>query len=256
MIKRYCEISPLLVPMLYFVKIWAKSHDLNSPSLGGKDRSLSSYCYALMTIGYLQYIKVLPNLQERFDKIPPSENLGYWIKNKVGTERTFCDIRYDQDRQQSSKASNISLAEAIHGWFWYWGLRHRYDRKKLAIRLGGVTSRQHTFLNPECDTRGAAIAPEWPSSPGRSPSPPDDTAVFAALNAPNPERWRHNLLVVEDPFIRTKNVAGNIQNHVADVLRKRCRTTVSILNTTRSATLALAPGPYRKQFIIANRKIE
>lgn len=59
MIRRYCEISPLLVPMLYFIKIWAKSHDLNSPSLGGKDRSLSSYCYALMTIGYLQ-VGVLP----------------------------------------------------------------------------------------------------------------------------------------------------------------------------------------------------
>jgi hypothetical protein len=107
----------------------------------------------------------------------------------------------------------------------YWGFRHRYDRKKLAIRLGGVTSRQHTFLNPKCDARVAAIAPERPSSPGRSPSP-DDTAVsvtalcravylfdrirltqgFAALSAPNPERWRYNLLVVEDPFIRTKVV--------------------------------------------------
>ena len=54
MIKRYCELSPLLVPMLYFIKAWAKLHGLNSPSLGGKDRSLSSYCYALMTIGYLQ----------------------------------------------------------------------------------------------------------------------------------------------------------------------------------------------------------
>lgn len=106
----------------------------------------------------------------------------------------------------------------------YWGFRHRYERKKLAIRLGGVSSRQHTFLNPECDARGTAIAPERPSLPGHSPSPPDETAVsltalcqtvylpdrncrtqvFAALNAPNPERWRHNLLVVEDPFIRTK----------------------------------------------------
>ena len=106
----------------------------------------------------------------------------------------------------------------------YWGFRHKYERKKLAVRLGGVTSRQHTFLNPECHARGAAIAPERPSSPGRSPSPPDETAVslttlyrsvylhdrncltqvFAALNAPNPECWRHNLLVVEDPFIRTK----------------------------------------------------
>lgn len=54
MIKRYSELSPLIEPMLYFIKLWAKSHGLNSPSLGGKNRSLSSYAYALMTIGYLQ----------------------------------------------------------------------------------------------------------------------------------------------------------------------------------------------------------
>lgn len=54
MIKSYAQLFPHLVPMLYFIKHWTKSHSLNSPSLGGLDRSLSSYCYVLMTIGYLQ----------------------------------------------------------------------------------------------------------------------------------------------------------------------------------------------------------
>jgi hypothetical protein len=65
-----------------------------------------------------QYIKVLPNLQEGLDKIPVSENLGYWVRNKAGTEYTFCDTRYDLGGRQPLKTSNISLAEAVNGWFW------------------------------------------------------------------------------------------------------------------------------------------
>lgn len=89
-----------------------------------------------MTIGYLQVgyhyrrhrwsvcltftckrISVLPNLQEGLSKIPVSGNLGYWVKNKTGTERTFCDTRYNQLRQPPLQASRVSLAEATHGWF-------------------------------------------------------------------------------------------------------------------------------------------
>ena len=42
--------------------------------------------------------------------------------------------------------------------FRYWGFGHRYERNKLAIRLEGVTPRQHTFQEPEADARGGVAA--------------------------------------------------------------------------------------------------
>lgn len=46
---------PILRPLLYEVKEWAKPLGLNSPSgVKGMSMSFSSYAFALMTIGFLQ----------------------------------------------------------------------------------------------------------------------------------------------------------------------------------------------------------
>lgn len=53
MLKIYCDMSPVLRPMLFAVKAWAKPLGLNNPS-GMGPRTFSSYALALMTIGFLQ----------------------------------------------------------------------------------------------------------------------------------------------------------------------------------------------------------
>jgi DNA polymerase sigma len=54
MIKQYCDISPILRPMIRFIKCWAKPLGLNSPSKHGQPVTFSSYALVLMIIGLLQ----------------------------------------------------------------------------------------------------------------------------------------------------------------------------------------------------------
>jgi DNA polymerase sigma len=50
MISKYMELSPVLRPLVYFLKYWAKSHNLDF---------LTSYCYTIMTVGFLQVSALL-----------------------------------------------------------------------------------------------------------------------------------------------------------------------------------------------------
>lgn len=55
MIKRYCDLVPLLRPMVAYLKCWAKPLGLNNPSSAdGKPVTFSSYALMLMTISFLQ----------------------------------------------------------------------------------------------------------------------------------------------------------------------------------------------------------
>lgn len=54
LIRHYCEIFPLLRPILLSIKDWARPLGLNNPSARGVSVTFSSYALALMTIGFLQ----------------------------------------------------------------------------------------------------------------------------------------------------------------------------------------------------------
>lgn len=55
MIKEYCALSPMLRPLLFRIKEWAKPLGLNMPTGAlGVPASFSSYALALMTIAFLQ----------------------------------------------------------------------------------------------------------------------------------------------------------------------------------------------------------
>jgi DNA polymerase sigma len=54
LINHYCDLLPVLRPLLRSIKSWARQHDLNSPSSPGKPPTFSSYSLALMTIGFFQ----------------------------------------------------------------------------------------------------------------------------------------------------------------------------------------------------------
>lgn len=78
LIKRYCELNPVLVPMIQYVKLWAKPLGLNSPSRNqlNKPMTFSSYALVMMTIGFLQVGLVLPVLQCGSDEVT---GLAPWV---------------------------------------------------------------------------------------------------------------------------------------------------------------------------------
>lgn len=54
LLNNYCLAWPHLRSMVFFLKKWAKSLGLNDPSGANGPSSFSSYCLALMTVGFLQ----------------------------------------------------------------------------------------------------------------------------------------------------------------------------------------------------------
>ena len=61
LITWYCELFPPLRPLLRAIKMWAKSTGMNHPSGAGAATTFSSYALTLMTIGFLQVSRGLPN---------------------------------------------------------------------------------------------------------------------------------------------------------------------------------------------------
>lgn len=53
LIKQYCDMLPILRPLVFIIKRWAKPLGLNSPSTA-EGTTFSSYALTLMTIGWFQ----------------------------------------------------------------------------------------------------------------------------------------------------------------------------------------------------------
>jgi len=79
MIKEYCDIHPLLRPLLSRIKEWAKPLGLNNPSPPRGPKSFSSYALSLMTISFLQKEGQLPNLQDNLPPLSKSEGKKRFI---------------------------------------------------------------------------------------------------------------------------------------------------------------------------------
>ena len=60
LLKCYADFDPRVRPLIMIVKYWAKQRAIKDAS----NATLSSYCYVLMVIFYLQQIGILPCLQD------------------------------------------------------------------------------------------------------------------------------------------------------------------------------------------------
>ncbi|KAF8331316.1 uncharacterized protein EI90DRAFT_3057506 [Cantharellus anzutake] len=147
LIGSYCQIYPMLRRLIFFIKQWAKSHALSDPSGAHGPKSMSSYCYTLMIISWLQTINVLPNLQA--DLPPAGDGEGFWIRAKAG--RVWCDNRFERRLPPKRSRRYFDIGELLLGWFDYWGTRHQYATQGMSIRHGGRIMRQ----NPVAVSSGA-----------------------------------------------------------------------------------------------------
>ncbi|KAJ9124177.1 hypothetical protein QFC22_000974 [Naganishia vaughanmartiniae] len=101
MIFAYCYYAPFtLRPLIHIVKTWAKARNLNDPSGATGAPTLSSYCWTLMCIAYLQFTGKLPNLQ------------GEASVKHFGREKCVIWVSWGRPRGQ---AANIGYADYVPG---------------------------------------------------------------------------------------------------------------------------------------------
>ncbi|KAK0444215.1 uncharacterized protein EV420DRAFT_1007345 [Desarmillaria tabescens] len=134
MVKRYCELSPLLRPMVRVIKKWAKPLKLNSPSIRSGGRvTFSSYALTLITIAFLQTHRLLPNLQEGVPPLSEENQDGlFWFKGKP------CNTKFNM-AEGWVPPEQRTVEEAMLAWFRYWGFEHDYTANTLvSIRAGGI----------------------------------------------------------------------------------------------------------------------
>ncbi|KAI0260766.1 hypothetical protein BC834DRAFT_845969 [Gloeopeniophorella convolvens] len=137
LIRHYCDLQPVLRPLLLAIKRWARPLGYNSPSVsGGMPVTFSSYALAMMTIGLFQARGLLPNLQDG----PDLDQGGiFWVRTRT-EERVRCDARW-RAMPGWTPPRTVELDEALQDWFQYWGLEHDYTQHVLSVRLGGVVLR-------------------------------------------------------------------------------------------------------------------
>jgi len=192
MIAHYCELFRPLPILLLAIKKWAKSLGLNNPSGRGGSASFSSYALAIMTIGYLQIIELLPNLQAGLLALPtPPRNLEsdlpgiFWQRERTGPPKR-CDRRFNRLQYwQPPEGIDVSIHSLLLGWFRYWGHQHAYTTQLMSIRDGAILvravnvakekkARKKKFKKSKekagKDEVKAALAKELPSPRAQSPS--------------------------------------------------------------------------------------
>ncbi|KLO18255.1 hypothetical protein SCHPADRAFT_126698 [Schizopora paradoxa] len=148
LIAHYCELFHPLPTLLLAIKKWAKSLGLNNPSGRGGSTSFSSYALTVMTIGYLQPLGILPNLQAGLSPLPPpprnpefdAEGV-YWQRERTGPPKR-CDRRFNRLQYwQPPGDKKYDIHSLLLGWFRYWGEQHEYPTQLMSIRDGGILTR-------------------------------------------------------------------------------------------------------------------
>ncbi|KAJ7100601.1 hypothetical protein B0H15DRAFT_816648 [Mycena belliarum] len=134
LIKRYCELNPVLVDMIMFIKAWAKPRGLNNSGSRKMPTTFSSYALVMMTIGFLQHRGLLPNLQEGLEPLEPGNLQGtFWLR----LPRVLCcDIRYHR-AEGWTPPENVPVAILLRDWFKFWAVEFSLAEEMISIRHGG-----------------------------------------------------------------------------------------------------------------------
>jgi terminal uridylyltransferase len=210
LLRCYSLCDPRVVPMILFVKSWAKRRKINSSYSG----TLSSYGYVLMVLHYLINIAqpaVLPNLQSAWR---PHQHC-----TPHGASRTECDgwtVDFWRDESQISSAleagqmsSNTeTLGSLLSGFFDYYSSLVRgspqffWTTEVLSLRTpGGILTKEQ---------KG------W---------------VKAITQEGEGKKVQHRyLFCIEDPFELSHNVARTVTHHGIVAIRDEFRRAKRILD--------------------------
>jgi DNA polymerase sigma len=137
LIRRYCLFDTRVAIMLNVVKDWSKNHQIN----GNFNKYLSSYCYTLMIIFFLQKIfPIIPVLQNKNDCT------DLFVGNKEEDKWHYLiDNIYDYDVTYF-RTGDYSVAELVYHFFYFY--RYTFNEAEYAI---DITNDKYVYRD-ECIT--------------------------------------------------------------------------------------------------------
>ncbi|KEF55198.1 uncharacterized protein A1O9_08852 [Exophiala aquamarina CBS 119918] len=202
LLRLYHDFDSRVADLGFFVKVWAKAKDINTPYRG----TLSSYGYILMVLHYLMNVAkpaVIPNLQA-LAKVEDS-----WYPDRPIELYKGYDIRFLRGRKEIEEAratmtkNTQSTGELLRGFFQYYAVRDgfHWTRDVISIRerTGRVTKAQKGWTEAK-----------WSQQEKRQ------------------VRLRY-LLAIEDPFEVEHNVGRTVGHNGLVAIRDEFRKANAIL---------------------------
>ncbi|KDQ16689.1 hypothetical protein BOTBODRAFT_144456 [Botryobasidium botryosum FD-172 SS1] len=133
LVQEFCEASIGLRPLIFYIKYWAGKLGLNDPSGKSGEKSFSSYCLALMTIGALQSKRVI--LPGEALVSHESDNRGvFWRRVKGGGHFRCRKLEFSP----VPEPRQLELHRALRAWFRYWGYEYRANHDAMCVMKGRV----------------------------------------------------------------------------------------------------------------------
>ncbi|KPI34854.1 Poly(A) RNA polymerase protein cid1 [Cyphellophora attinorum] len=134
LLRTYCTYDSRVAQVGTFVKLWAKTRDINTPYLG----TLSSYGYTLMVLHYLMNVvdpPVIPNLQQL------AYSADSWATKPVQKFEDKFDIRFLSNMEQLQKfkamqrVNRQSTGHLLRGFFWYYSAQQGFHWTQSVISI-------------------------------------------------------------------------------------------------------------------------
>ncbi|KAF9951484.1 hypothetical protein BGZ72_007018 [Mortierella alpina] len=198
LIRCYTLIDDRVRPFIYNLKAIVKKHEINDSSQAW----LSSYAYVMMAIGFLQAQDppILPALQAQPEERMTSLQVQMDHEGRGGNDLIDCTFDRDHTRYRGFGAPNTkSVGQLLIEFFEFYTRYYDYQTMEVNVRLGG----------------GVRVR--------------DDIAKLRKMaeNGNNkalrqlPQKGKgEKKLIVMDPFIRDRNVAGSCTaRHLSRVWR-------------------------------------
>lgn len=134
LLATYAAMDARVAQLALIVKYWAKRRGLNEPYWG----TLSSYCYLMMIIYYLQRLEqpILPVLQmlDRKEEAATQIVEGYDVY-------FYSDLAHIASVWPHHGANKASLTSLLSGFFRYFAYDFPYASSVLSVRTGTLLSR-------------------------------------------------------------------------------------------------------------------
>ncbi|KAF9277790.1 hypothetical protein BGZ68_008999, partial [Mortierella alpina] len=187
LIRCYTLIDDRVRPFIYNLKAIVKKHKINDSSQAW----LSSYAYVMMAIGFLQAQDppVLPALQAQPQERMTSLQVQMDHEGKGGKELIDCTFDRDYTRYRGFGAPNTkSVGQLLIEFFEFYTRYYDYQTMEVNVRLGG----------------GVRVRDDI--SKLRKLAESGNNKALRQL----PQKGKgEKKLIVMDPFIRDRNVAGS-----------------------------------------------